>query len=669
MESTARIAETNGTAPPHPWSKNPMKTRQDVVDACASLLDPLEAGFSPDCALVRVGASGTRFDETAAQIEGYARPLWGLAPLLAGGSSYKNAHLWIRGMVAGTNPSGPEFWGNMQDLDQRMVESCPIGFTLAIAGKHFWDPLTAEEKGNVAAWIGSMNDREMPNTNWLWFRVFANLGLRANGAEYSHERIEADMDQLDTFYRGDGWSNDGPAGYTQMDYYSGSYAIQYLQLLYVKLADAFDPKRCEEYRRRARTFALDFAHYMAPDGHLIPFGRSLTYRFATNGFWSALAFADVEPPAPLTWGTVKGFLLRNLRWWSQQPHIFQPNGMLNIGYTYPNYYLAENYNSPGSPYWCMLSFACLALPATHPFWTTPEAPHPFTLTPSPLPLIKPLPIPLHITIHSGGHTFLLSSGQQCHYPLKATQAKYGHFAYSSAFGYSVPTGGYTLEQHVPESALALSDDGGEMWKLRRVSTEARILTDKPQTGPVLYSVMKPWADVQVATWLLPPTAQAPNWHVRVHRVTAGRDLLAAEGGFAIYGMNSVNGRALTALADAPSSSTAAKGKDIEGTFAESASAVVVSRAGASGVREASLAVEKNGRKGEICNVDANSNLMESRTLLPTLYNEFKKGTTTWLVAGVFAMPNSVDGWKGKWSDEWERGFQLPEWVEEMVKGG
>lgn len=77
-----------------------------------------------------------------------------------------------------------------------------------------------------------MNNKEMPNTNWLWFRVFANMGLAKNGAPYSQEKMEADMDHLDSFYRDEGFSNDGPAGYTQMDYYSGSFAIQFLQLLY-----------------------------------------------------------------------------------------------------------------------------------------------------------------------------------------------------------------------------------------------------------------------------------------------------------------------------------------------------------------------------------------------------------------------------------------------------
>lgn len=603
--------------------------------------------------MVRVGGTGTRFDEIAAQIEGYARPLWGLAPLLAGNSEYKNAHLFVKGMIAGTDPDGPEFWGNMEDLDQRMVESCPIGFTLAVAGKDFWDPLSEKEKNNVAAWIGSMNPKEMPNTNWLWFRVFANLGLKANNAPYSQERLEADMNHLDTFYRGDGWSNDGPEGYTQMDYYSGSYAIQYLQLLYAKLEGHNDPKRAEEYRNRARMYALDFVHYQAPDGHSIPFGRSLTYRFATIAFWSAFAFADVEPPAPLTWGMIKGLLLRNLRWWSKQHHIFQPSGMLNIGYTYPNYYLAENYNSPGSPYWCMLAFAALAQPETHPFWSSAEEAHPFTKTPSPLPAIKALKHPKHIMVHKGGHTFLLSSGQKCHYPLKATQAKYGHFAYSSAFGYSVPTGGYTLEQFVPESALALSDDGGEIWKLRREVGDAQCL--EKDGLPVLYSSMHPWRDVEVKTWLVPPFEGTPNWHLRVHSVRAERDVLTAEGGFALLGVRQRDGRTLTALSD--------ESPD-EGTIATSSEALVVSKAGASGIVEA---LPGSGRRGGICNVDANSNLIEARTLLPTMYADLRADTQTWFVSMVFAMPASgVEGWEGKWKQAWDKRPELPSWIKELV---
>jgi hypothetical protein len=100
----------------------------------------------------------------------------------------------------------------------------------------------------------------------LWFRVFANLGLKKNGAPYSMERLEGDMDHLDTFYVGGGWSNDGPKSHHQMDYYSGSFAIQFLQLLYSKLAADIDPVRSERYRSRAKEFAKDFVHYFDPQG-------------------------------------------------------------------------------------------------------------------------------------------------------------------------------------------------------------------------------------------------------------------------------------------------------------------------------------------------------------------------------------------------------------------
>jgi hypothetical protein len=74
------------------------------------------------------------------------------------------------------------------------------------------------------------------------------------------------MDHLDTFHVGGGWSNDGPKSHHQMDYYSGSFAIQFLQLLYSKLAGDFDPERAERYRERAREFAKDFVYYFNPDG-------------------------------------------------------------------------------------------------------------------------------------------------------------------------------------------------------------------------------------------------------------------------------------------------------------------------------------------------------------------------------------------------------------------
>lgn len=489
-----------------------------------------------------------------------------------------------------------------------------------------------------------------------------------NGAEYSHSCIEADMDHLDTFHVGGGWSNDGPKSHHQMDYYSGSFAIQFLQLLYAKLAGDFDPERADKYRQRSKEFALDFVHYFAPDGETrsspkppllyntkqhslpgsaIPFGRSMTYRFAMAGFWGALAYADVDLPPQLTWGTVKGLLLRHFRWWATKKDIFNNDGTLNLGFCYANPYLTENYNSPGSPYWCCLSFLALALPESHPFWSSPEEEYPSLA----LPEVKALTYPKHIAVRRGGHAFLLSSGQACHYAMRGTQAKYGKFAYSASFGYSVPTGAYELEQYAPDSMLALCDDAaGELWKSRRVAIDARFEFPNGAKGvPVLISGWKPWDDVDVETILVPPSAETPNWHLRAHRVQTGRALKTSEGAFAVYGCRSDNGRILGDLEE--------DGKMAdEGIVLNGSSALVVSSVGAVGITE--LFNTDVGRAGRIVLADPNSNLIHGRTLLPSLAVELAAGQESWFVTAVYALPTNSQDWEPMWAEK----PTIPDWL-------
>jgi hypothetical protein len=51
-----------------------------------------------------------------------------------------------------------------------------------------------------------------------------------------------------------------------MDYYSGSFAIQFSQLMYVRHAADIDPGRAEAYKERARAFAGDFWRYFDDTG-------------------------------------------------------------------------------------------------------------------------------------------------------------------------------------------------------------------------------------------------------------------------------------------------------------------------------------------------------------------------------------------------------------------
>ncbi|KUJ20086.1 uncharacterized protein LY89DRAFT_470451 [Mollisia scopiformis] len=648
----------------HPFAKVDITDRASVQELLRTLLDPLKTHFSPLKARIRTpGGSAVRFDQTAAEIEGTCRPLWGLASLLAGGGEYDGTAWWIEALKQGTNPESPEYWGDPRDNDQRMVEMCPLGFTLAVAPV-FWDSLSEKERPNVERWLGnSINEKNMPNTNWLWFRVFANLGLKKNGGKYSQEKIEQDIVHLNSFYRGEGWSNDGPVGVWQQDYYSGSFAIQFLQLLYAKIAGGDDPAKATEFKKRAQDYALDFVHYFDEEGRAIPFGRSVGYRFAMASFWGACAYADIELPAPLTWGIVKGLLLRNLRWWQTQGQIWSPTGTLTIGYAYPNMYMAENYNSPMSPYWACLAFICLAVPADHAFWTSKEEPYPTDM----LQKVRALKHPGHIISYLGGHRLLLSSGQACSYPMKGTHAKYGSFAYSSEYAYSVPSGCFTLEQFALASQLGLSDDGGEFWKTRRLCEEAVIETHEDL--PVLKSIWKPYPDVKIKTYLIPPVEATPNWHFRVHNIEAGREVMTADGAFAIHNERKPDGRYLDLYDSKKCEGTLPKiigNYDLntpEGWSPGAVGAFAMSK-GAVGI----VALEADTpRTAMHVNADPNTNLQEARTIIPTLQHTIKKGETVWYVTAIYAKPPRKDVLPETYLDGWDSKPVIPQWLkDEMV---
>lgn len=675
---------------PAGFIQNKFVTREDVQKAIVAVLDPLAAHTSPGGSRIVIGHTGTHFDEAAAQLEGFSRPLWALASLLSGSKGRDVSHLnpsptdlaarWARGLASGTDPEGAEFWGTTRGKDQRMVEMSAMGFSLAVAPESVWDPLSDMEKTNLADWLGAINNKEMPDTNWLWFRVFANLGLRSVGSDrFSEAQMIKDLDHLDTFQlenlgdepddsasgipglndstagltapRSRGWSRDGPEGVRQLDYYSSSFAIQFSQLVYSKLANEYDPERCEKYRVRAREFAREFVAYFDDTGRAIPFGRSMIYRAAAASFWPALAYANVSPPAPLTWGHIKGLYLRNLRSWAALgDEIWTHSGALTIGYAYPNMYMSENYNSPGSPYWFCKIFVGAAVPLDHPLWTEKELPHPGFGEKAVVPETIALDYPGHIITRAGGHSFLLSSGQACHYPLKHTCEKYGKLAYSSAFGFSVPTGAYTLEQHALDSTLGLSDDGGDRWVVRRLAPDARIERDG-KGGVCLRSTWTPWPGVTVETWLIPPSKDAPNWYLRIHRIKGAKSrgaLKSADGGWSIYDRGP-DGRAISSS---------------EARFEKVTEARAVSSAGAVGI----VALEQNStRVGKVVDADSNSNIMFSRSVIPTLLGDVE-GDDAWFVTAVFGLPDAGGmarpgegkGPRAGWEAEWAKRPKIPE---------
>jgi hypothetical protein len=271
------------------FSDNPFKTRADLTRAALALLKPLEQYKSPGNARIKLStASGAGFSETAAQLEGFARPLWVVADLLrlqrAGDPSLSSCdarlETWIEGFKKGTDPRSPEYWGDVGGFDQRMVEMESVAYALLASPRIFGFGGDEETRGNLAAWLGRINGQAMPPNNWRWFRVFVNLALvRVLGVPLDELKtfIEADLEMLDGFEIGEGWSSDGlwSVDRRQADYYSGSFAIQFAQLLFVRLAPDYDVQRTEKYKQQACDFAQRFWRYFGTDGKTPPWTNSV----------------------------------------------------------------------------------------------------------------------------------------------------------------------------------------------------------------------------------------------------------------------------------------------------------------------------------------------------------------------------------------------------------
>lgn len=485
-----------------------MNGREDLQQWARELVDPLIAHYSPGGARVRLGVNAALHDDAAAELESFARPLWGLAPLAAGGGSFAHWELLRQGLASGADPAHPEYWGEPRDEDQRIVEMAAVGFALALAPEQLWDPLTGKERDRLASWLATAVERDTTDNNWRFFAVLVSLGLDRVGVAHDHGPIEARLDRLETYALGDGWYADGPT--QRRDYYI-AFAMHYYGLLYAALSG--EGPRAVRFTERAALFARDFQHWFAADGSAVPYGRSLTYRFAQGSFWGALAFAGVEA---LPWGEVKGHLLRHLRWWRARP-ITDPGGLLTIGYGYPQPTLAEQYNAPGSPYWAMKALLPLALAPAHPFWSADEREQ------GELPEVSTQPHAGAVLMRAeqGRHVVALTSRQH-HAWVRHGAEKYAKFAYSTHFGFSVPAGAAGLEQLAADNCLALSEDGVH-WRVREEPLDPAAADGR------LRCRWTPWPDVEIETWLL----AEPPWHVRVHRIVTARRLRTAEGAFAV----------------------------------------------------------------------------------------------------------------------------------------
>lgn len=569
-----------------PWAGNPLRSRSDVEAALKALVNPVERYRSQGGARIRLDTAGAHFDQASADLEGYSRLLWGLASAQVGGADWIDWVPIARGLANGCDPTHREYWGNVFDRSQRLVELAAIGFALRLVPDKLWTPLSAHERSNVATYLLKGHCSDYVANNWMFFRLILSMGLRHVGIDVDKSLDEKYVRELDRFYLGDGWYQDGDT--RRADHYV-PFAFHFYGLILAVLDGGDWTSR---YRERASLIASDIGHWFADDGASLCFGRSMTYRFAIAGFFGAMALTGEEA---MSFGQQKGYFLRNLRWWAKQPFAAR-DGILAVGYAYQNLIMSEPYNSGQSPYWALKAFLPLMLPGSHPFWASEEEECPVRAMPSTQRKIG------FVIANQPGDAVALSSGQQSNLGngfLRFGPEKYAKFAYSARFGFSIENDPWRFENSVIDSMIGFSEDGVH-FRVRE-DNEVAMIADN-----LLFSRWWPYPYVSVETWLY----WEGLYHVRLHRIDTPRPLATIEGGFAIA-------------------------RD-EGELAESGAhtALIRTTSDVSAVFDLGSSVKRHGR----CHQAApNTNLIAPKTIVPQLAGRIGAGRSLLAVA-VLARP-------------------------------
>lgn len=499
----------------------PLKSSADYLALFHQLNDPLTNHFLQKNSRIFFGANGVGYGRNLAGIEGFARYLWGAGPALAHLTSSEQEGI-LKGIIAGTDPEDEAYWGQLEDFDQRMVEMPAIALALLADDKLLWHQLPIDSQGKVVTWLRQIFQHQAPDGNWQFFKVIVAAVLQKLGQIVPERDYAKALQLIENCYLGDGWYQDSSRG--RQDYYT-PFAFHYYGLMYSTLCQK-EP-RSTIFKERAAAFAKEYLHFFAADGANVPYGRSLTYRYAVVAFWVALVYAKV-PGFDL--GVVKGMINRNLRYWLAKD-IFNCEGLLTLGYTYPQLSMTEPYNSNVSPYWSNKIFLLLALPADHPYWLVDEKDYPA------VPREKMLHHAQMLASHDHGHTQLLNAGQMApNYHVLANE-KYLKFAYSSQFGFSVPRGNQLKEEAAMDSMLGLQAcDTKILISKNRQTVEAvgqffvrNRVTDIKLTKNAIASTWPLKDHVAIRTWL---TALS-GWQIRCHQITLDGDYTLYETGYAV----------------------------------------------------------------------------------------------------------------------------------------
>jgi hypothetical protein len=357
-----------------------------------------------------------------------------------------NIEMLVRnGLLDGTNKANPRtYWGDMDHLDQRIVESADIAVVIWMSRERVFNKMTEAEKSQVIGWLAQVDGLGTYPDNWILFSAVAQAVRLHLGYPVPEDELDERLEHLADFYRGDGWYVDGPGD--EFELYN-AWMFSWHFPLWAMIDGDRKPQHKEAVLKHTRSFMATFTHFFGSNGSYPAWGRSIVYRFAALAGFGTTHLMGIAPGTPgllrrATSGCIKYFYDNG---------FFDPDEhYVRQGYHGDFPPAGEAYISPGSPYWCCHGLFGLAFSADDPFWTEVEQPLP--VDQGDFELTLPAPGLSLIGRKATGQVLLLNSrGGQAHdAPRHNYTSKYGKYVYSTHFPFNVVPvrGSYSPDAHV-----------------------------------------------------------------------------------------------------------------------------------------------------------------------------------------------------------------------------
>ncbi|MBN2288181.1 MAG: DUF2264 domain-containing protein, partial [Candidatus Glassbacteria bacterium] len=358
---------------------------------------------------------------------------------------------FLETLVKATDPDHPEYWSGMPSHST-------LGHTIVISmltsPEFFWDPLTREQKLNLARWLKLLTGRQAWDNNHWYFHMVPAPFLDETEAEYDRALLDRYYQRILGFYRGDGWYVDGDN--QGFDYYN-CWGFHLFNMILYYSDSRWRDKYGERTAGHAGLFLKNWPYFFGADGAPVAWGRSLHYRFANL---SALGWAQRAGVNPLESGLSRRLASGVLKYFWDNG-CMSDNGLIEPGYLGRNFAQPEPYGWRGQAIWSAVGLVFLALPPDDPFWTAREKPLPVE-TVSETRVIPGAQMVVRVDAATGESRLYKVGDPFDHRGRYQRGAKYFGHAYSSKLGF-ILTGEGSPERVAGRSAASAD---GKNWCYR-----------------------------------------------------------------------------------------------------------------------------------------------------------------------------------------------------------